>query len=347
MSNFLQTTVRNIAWFNKTHNDGELDMKPPFQRNPVWVDKQKSFLIDTILNGFPIPEIYMQETVTASGKSKYIVVDGQQRIRSVLEFIEGKFSMNGKDSPDYADMRFDDLAKEQKKLLYQYNFIIRTLPEIPDVELREIFQRLNKNVIALNAQELRNATYWGPFISTMNELADKEIWSRLGLFTPNDIRRMLDVEYISELSIGILYGTQNKKDNLDKYYQLYEEEFEELSFVKNSFDSIIGEILKIIPDIVKTRWSKKSDFYTLFLVFSNHIEEVPLSKESRKNACEILINFGNDIDYYIKNIKEDFVEEIPDENVKTYYKGSRRATTDLGSRNSRAKALENMLKKVW
>lgn len=125
MNNFLETTIQNIAWFNQRHLAGELDMKPPFQRNPVWVDKQKSYLIDTILSGFPIPEIYMQETISSKGDSKYIVVDGQQRIRSVLEFIDGKFVMDSKDSPAFADLSFDDLTIEQKKSFFQYKFVIR------------------------------------------------------------------------------------------------------------------------------------------------------------------------------------------------------------------------------
>ena len=57
--NYLNTTNRNIAWFKGAFDRNELDMKPPFQRNPVWVTRQKSFLMDTILNQYPIPEIYM------------------------------------------------------------------------------------------------------------------------------------------------------------------------------------------------------------------------------------------------------------------------------------------------
>ena len=128
MNNFLNTTLKNVLWFKQAHDRRELDMKPPFQRNPVWVTRQKSFLVDSILNGYPIPEIYMQETVTAEGKSKHIVVDGQQRLRAVLEFIENKFSIDGKDSPSWADMSFEELPDSDKKTIYKYNFVIRVLP---------------------------------------------------------------------------------------------------------------------------------------------------------------------------------------------------------------------------
>ena len=278
MENFLNTTLRNIAWFKQVYEHKELDMKPPFQRNPVWVTRQKSFLIDTILNKYPIPEIYMQETADEMGNARYIIIDGQQRIRSVLDFIDGKFSMDEKDSPDFHGTDFDGLSAEQKKAFFQYNFVVRILPDVNDAELRAIFQRLNKNVVALNKQELRQATYSGPFIRLMNSISDKEAFSKIGLFTPNDIRRMLDVEYISELTIALLNGLQNKKDKLEIYYQLYEEDFSEEEHVRDIYDVVLGELLKILPNISNTRWSKKTDFYSLFLVFSNHIKSLPLSK---------------------------------------------------------------------
>lgn len=344
MENFLNTTLRNIAWFKQVYEHKELDMKPPFQRNPVWVTRQKSFLIDTILNKYPIPEIYMQETADEMGNARYIIIDGQQRIRSVLDFIDGKFSMDEKESPDFHGTDFDGLSTEQKKAFFQYNFVVRILPDVNDAEVRAIFQRLNKNVVALNKQELRQATYSGPFIRLMNSISDKEAFSKIGLFTPNDIRRMLDVEYISELTIALLNGLQNKKDKLENYYQLYEEDFSEGEHIRDIYDVVLGELLKILPNISNTRWSKKTDFYSLFLVFSNHMKSLPLSKENRLNAHEILIDFGDSIKRKMTITKEDDAEFT--ENVENYAKGMR-ATTDLSSRKCRNNALEKELEHIW
>lgn len=344
MENFLNTTLRNIAWFKKAYEHKELDMKPPFQRNPVWVTRQKSFLIDTILNKYPIPEIYMQETADELGNVKYIIVDGQQRIRSVLEFIEGKFSMDEKESPDFYGTDFNGLSIEQKKAFFQYNFVVRILPDVNDAELRAIFQRLNKNVVALNKQELRQATYSGPFIRLMNTISDKDAFSKIGLFTPNDVRRMLDVEYISELTIALLNGIQNKKDKLEYYYQLYEEDFSDEEYVKNIYDVVLGELIRILPNISSTRWSKKTDFYSLFLVFANHISILPLSKDNRGKAREVLTSFGDSIKRRMSTDKDgngDFSKNIED-----YAKGMR-ATTDLSSRKYRNFALEEELKCIW
>jgi Protein of unknown function DUF262 len=81
VSDFLDITTRTVAWLKNTLDAGQLTIKPPYQRNPVWVTPQKAALIDTILRGYPIPEIYLQEIVDSNGKEHHYVVDGQQRIR--------------------------------------------------------------------------------------------------------------------------------------------------------------------------------------------------------------------------------------------------------------------------
>lgn len=343
--NYLTTTNRNIAWFKGTFDRGELDMKPPFQRNPVWVTRQKSFLIDTILNGYPIPEIYMQETVDEQGKSKYIIVDGQQRTRAVLEYIEGKFCIDAKESPNLADLYFEDLTSDQKKTFFQYNFVIRVLPDVPEEELRTIFQRLNKNVVSLNKQELRQATYWGSFIKAMNLISNKEYWGKIDIFTPNDIRRMLDVEYISELAIFALHGYQNKKDNLDKYYEHYEEEFDNEKEIIDTFDTVNGELLKILPTIADTRWSKKTDYYTLFGLFARNKQSLPLSKEKRELARVKLVEFANELNSFVKTDKDD--DNISYSNATLEYGRGIRASTDIGSRKAREAGLVLQLSGVF
>lgn len=111
--------------------------------------------------------------------------------------------------------------------MFEYNFVVRLLPDMPDEEVRAIFQRVNKNTTSLNAQELRHATYWGPFIKLMEEISDFEFWSDAGLFSANDRRRMIDIEFISEIAVAVLNGLQNKKKRLEEFYQQYETSFEE------------------------------------------------------------------------------------------------------------------------
>jgi len=346
MSSFIQTTHRDIAWFKEVHEKDELEMRPPFQRNPVWTLRQKSFLIDTILNGFPIPEIYLQDIVDEHGKKKYIVVDGQQRITACLEFITNVFAIDAKDSPAFANLTFDDLTVDQRKRIYSYQFFIRLLPQITEIELREIFRRLNVNTVSLNQQELRQATYWGPFIKTMNALADLEIWRKLDIFSSNDIKRMLDVEFISELTIAVLHGLQNKKQSLDKYYRLYESEFEQQSMVRETFDYILREFTQILPNFADTRWAKKTDFYTLFILFAKKKHLFPLGEKKRKLAREFLIDFGHKIDKFVTIEKGEGDNSHAPEDVRQYALNLR-ASSDLGARKNRENALEKVLAPIF
>lgn len=343
MSRFLQTTNRTVAWFKKANDTHELEMKPPFQRNPVWNHPQKSFLIDSILNGYPVPELYMQEFIDENGNEKHVVIDGQQRIRSCLEFIEGGFDLNEADSPSWANMEFDDLSPADKKKIFSYTFIVRILPEMPDEDIRGIFQRLNKNVVALNPQELRQATYWGPFIKTMQEISDYNYWSTSGIFTPQNVRRMIDVEYISEIAISVLHGHQNKKQTLDKYYLEYEESFEQKDELIEIFQKTLFEIEQIFPDMKNTRWRKKTDFYSLFSYLASKTDYFPLSNDERSLLRQILDDFSIKVDEFVSTSEGE--KKFPDE--VTEYGKSIRASSDLGNRRRRGKALAEITDSVF
>lgn len=342
MSKFLNTTTQTIAWFKKSNESGELEMKPPFQRNPVWTLPQKSYLIDSILNGFPVPEIYMQEYIDETGKERHVVIDGQQRLRACLEFLEGRFEISSDESPSWGGMKFDELSPDEKRRVFGYKFIVRQLPEMSDEDIRGIFQRLNKNVVALNAQELRQATYWGPFLRTMQEVANYGYWSTTGIFTPLNTRRMLDIEYVSELAVAILHGHQNKKETLDQYYATYEEEFDQKEELVEKFRRVIYELEQLLPDIKNTRWRKKSDFYSLFLLLSEKAASLPLSTDQRAAARISLDSFAAKVNKAVSGQDEDTLTDS-----ERSYVRSIRASSDIGNRKRRHESLELLLAPVF
>jgi hypothetical protein len=229
------SSVQTIAWFRDRYREGNLKIKPPFQRKPVWVARQKCYLIESILRGLPVPEIYIQQTTTPEGQTTYAVVDGQQRVRTVLQFVGSeqdpeeadynKFTLDKLDpSSDWANADFAGLTVDQKRTFYGYKFVVRYLNTDSDDEVRDMFRRLNKFLTPLKPQELRNATYSGPFVALVLQLADNEYWAENRIVTPAAIRRMNDVEYVSELMIGVLHGPQGGSAAIvDSYYQQYED----------------------------------------------------------------------------------------------------------------------------
>ena len=340
MQDYLNWTRHPVAWFKQAHDHDEMVIRPPFQRNPVWREPQKAYLIDSILRGFPIPEVYLQEVIDPDGKATITVVDGQQRIRACLEFIEGEFTLDAEKSPEWGDVTFDELAEDIKKRIYNYAFVVRLMPDVPEESLRKIFARLNQNVVALNKQELRHATYWGEFITTMEEISTWDFWGWTGVFTANDVRRMLDVEFISELAIAQLHGPQNKKRSLDKFYALYEEQgFEDKAVVLKTFQRVTAELEGLLPALRATRWRKKSDLYTLFLVFAQLEEQLPFSKNAREDFSALLKDFSTRVDLFQRGQPE--AEQM----IRDYADDVGRAASDLSNRKSRQSKLVEWLGK--
>lgn len=338
--NFLETTHHSVAWFRKRNDANELVLRAPFQRQGVWTDKQKSFLIDTILQGFPIPELYVQEIVEDDGSETFVVVDGQQRLRACFEFLDGQLTLDPVDSPKFAGLCFGDLTKEQRQRLYSYNFVVRKLPQMTDKEIRGIFSRINKNTVQLNSQELRHATYWGPFIKSAELLATLPSWSSLGVFTPNDVRRMLNVEFTSELMIAFLYGHQNKKANLEKSYKAFENNFERRAELERVFRKVLLEINRIWENLEISRWRKKSDFYTLFLVLAKHHEHLPLSDGDSVRLAKRLKEFGVEVDKFTSD--RDRPEKYS-KDVRDYLNVVEKSASDFANRKLRFEIIQRIL----
>ncbi len=334
---FLETTTQTVSWFSGRLRDDELMLRPVFQRNPVWTAPQKSYLIDSMLRGYPVPELYLQLQTDDQGRDVHVVVDGQQRIRACLEFLEGVFAL-GDEAGDWSGSYFHELPGPMQKAIRQYKFAVRVLPEMDEQLIREIFGRLNRNNMALNKQELRNATYWGRFIVTMKDLADDGFWLESGLFTANELRRMLDVEYVSELAVAVLYGPQNKKATLDQYYEDFEEEFPAEAAIRERFQRVLPELRHLVDWGEVTRWSKKSDFYTLFLYVASKDAELPFSSDRRQALRIALADFSGHVDAFLL---ED-LEEVA-VTVKDYARAVQRAASDLQSRRTRQAALQAYL----
>ena len=341
---FLEATMHTVSWFWNRLRDQTLNMKPPYQRNPVWQISQKAYLIDTILRGYPVPELYLQTITSATGDEQHIVVDGQQRVRACLEFLNNEFTL-GDSSEEYSELTFEELDDTAKKRIFAYKFVIRTLPDLADAELREIFGRLNRNNVALNRQELRNATYWGEFITSMTKLSQMPFWIKAGIFTSNDFRRMLDIEYISELVAAFLFGLQNKKAKLDEYYADFEEEFPDKDRVETAFDTILRELQGIYSWPTPLRWSRKVDFYTLFLVLGERVSEMPFDRAQRDELFTQLTEFSESVDSILSTGEEHQEVGRYTKAVVAYSRGVRNSS-DLNSRRMRSTALSSFLRGV-
>lgn len=134
---------------------GKLDIRPPYQREFIYNDKEQQAVITTVLNSYPLNVMYWVKR-SDDAECPYEVMDGQQRTLSLCEYVAGKFSYDFKNF-------FNQPADVQKKIL-DYPLTIYLCEGEPSEKL-EWFKTINIAGKALNEQEINNAIYAGPFVS--------------------------------------------------------------------------------------------------------------------------------------------------------------------------------------
>jgi hypothetical protein len=334
-------TNRKISWFRREDSLETLDLSPGFQRRPIWTDEQASYLIDTVLSGLPFPEIYVRSISAPSGDTRHEVVDGQQRIRSILRFGSNDLDLSGDDvSPKWVGKSFEDLSDSQKTTFWDYEIVVRDVGSASDLEVRDLFRRLNLNSMTLNEQELRHATYKGHFIKLMESLADDEWWTDMRLVNPRQVRRMEDVEYISELFLGLIAGPQDKKKTLDDYYQDYEANMPEASAWTARFKKTRDVLAFVLPEQDIRAWSGKSDFYSLFLAFGMFSDRDFRLDRKREAVRHDLMEFRKKVD---QAKRKDNTRRFA-QDVHEYADAVTRAATDVGRRELRIQVLFKIVK---
>ena len=335
-----------VAWFSQHVNDDSLVIRPPFQRKPVWTDKQKSHLIESILLQLPIPEIYMTSEVEADGTTTHLVVDGQQRITSILEFLGiggfESFELKGLSVDSrWEGTAFNALSDEDKRKFYSYPLSVRLLSDASYSDIKSLFVRFNKYLTPLNSQELRHATYGGPFTQLAEELADDTYWAENRIVDPKSIRRMKDVEFTSDLIIGVMHGPQSgNARTLDEYYGRYEmeESFPHPVTTRRKFMRTLDAIQSIYPNIKDTRWRNRSDFYSLFVALANRQESIR-TDNAIGSLRDSLNEFASAIQFALDRERPDRPLDGP-EHVVAYIGAIRRGSSDRARRVARQRALD-------
>lgn len=301
-----------------------------------------------------MPIIFLREQTNLSSLEPVReVIDGQQRLRTLLAYIEPEtlrdfdpkrdsFVVKRTHNRELASKRFSQLPSETRRQILNYEFSVHVLPsETDDREVLQIFARMNATGIKLNDQELRNAGYFGVFKSLMYDLAYEQLprWRGWKVFSENDIARMIEVEETSDLAVVILSGVHGKtQELLNRVYRTYEESFPEAEEVERRFRHVMDTIDATLGDrMPNLAFSKKAMFHTLF-TFYYHVLfglESDLDRRSAnpfpQKAVSAAIRVSNDISE--GRVADDL------------YKVLRGGTADAGSRRTRfsymMQALEN------
>lgn len=149
--------ILSLKYIYELYQDGILKLDPDFQRQYVWNSrKRKSRLIESLMLRIPIPAFYFFEKKDGS----FLVIDGQQRLRTIFDFLDGNFSLYGMEylGEEYDKKKFDDLDPKYQQRIRRTQLAINTLDErSPQKVVYDIFRRINSGGMPLNPQEMRNA----------------------------------------------------------------------------------------------------------------------------------------------------------------------------------------------
>jgi len=321
-----------LSWFTDQHRIGNLDLEPPYQRKSIWNNDYKVYFIDTILRNFPCPTIFLAVELSPTGLTKYHVVDGKQRLLTVFEFVNDEFTTIAKYSdPDYSDKYFSQLSDEVKRRFWGYKFTIEYLKTENRTDLNESFDRLNRNVARLNAQELRHARHAGAFITYVTQLSDDPFWKDMGISTTSRIRRMLDIEYVSEIFLVVMHGIKDGRVHLDEYFAVYDDEIPDLEENRRKYEVCKNLIANL--NLYRTRYSNLADLYSLWSVMSKLYDD---------NGGSLEINIERTRENFLQ-FAEKIRVDLEDEQAQIYAWAVRQASNSIKSRQRREDALKVLI----
>lgn len=343
----------DITWFLDLNSRGLLDLKPPYQRHSVWTLKERRYFLDTIFNGYPCPPLFLYKSLTDDGVATYHVVDGKQRLETVINFANNKISLSD-DMQDegLAGKKWKGIGTEQRKKFWNYQIAVEMLDSVDNAVVKEIFDRYNRTSRNLERQELRHAKYDGWFVKFAEEEAKKSEWKRLGIVTTANARRMRDVQFISELMIVILKSDISGFDQneLDEYYANYETplefdpEFQEDEFIQR-FENVKSWIIDledksgVVSELAKTY----THFYSLWSSVALNNGHTKLADDIIQIYRPFMVNVAklsktDDLD---KLLAEDEANALKQPYI--YYQSARGANTELPQRKQRHETISSLL----
>jgi hypothetical protein len=291
MSNFIQTST-SITDIVEKFKRGNLIIDPSYQRRSIWSEKDKVALIETILLDLVIPELFFWQAKINSktGKSITHIVDGQQRIKAIVQFTEDEYELKEKflrekqPNPNWVNRKFSSLSEEDKKQIWNYKLAVIDIDsKVRHEKIINMFRRLNLTDYNLNDQEKRN-TNFGEFAVLAKELADNQFWRKEkqdSLFTAKEVQRMKDIEFCAIIIILWRNGIgETPQKVLNSAYEDFATKYKDAENDKKALLKAMNIVNKLINKETIEFVQRKSQLYTLFsLVFYTFRENKEFSEQ--------------------------------------------------------------------
>ncbi len=330
-----------IADFLDWHGDKRLRLNPDFQRGSVWTPAARIYLIDTILRQLPIPKIYMRTTIDVeTKKSVREVVDGQQRLRAIIDFASDKITLT-KRAGEYVGKKYSTLSEEDREQFLSYPIAVGQLVNATDDDVLEVFSRLNSYSVSLNRPEKRHAKFHGEFKWSVTERARKwaVLWEEYRIVGVRDRVRKLDDSLMSEMYGVILEGVRDGgQAKIDKLYKRHDSSFNAEGEVPSVIDEGVQFFVdNLAADLKDTRIISAPHFLMLFAALTHALRGIPTGEmdddfPERQQATLSNIDIVRDNLLKLASIMD--AEEEPTD-FEEFWRASRSSTQRIASRRIR------------
>ncbi|MDE0423572.1 MAG: DUF262 domain-containing protein [Candidatus Poribacteria bacterium] len=312
--------------------------RPEFQRRLVWSNKHKSAFIQTVLDGYPFPEIYIAagEVDPVTGEGKEMLVDGQQRLTTLKQYFEA--------SPDLRLSKevisYSKLPEGKQVDFLEYQVVVRDLGKIDISKIKEVFQRINSTNYALNAMEIHNARFDGEIKRFAEKLAEDPFFQKHRVFYSNEVRRMGDVRFALSIVVTVMSTYFNRDNELENYLQEYNDTFEEKCRLEIGFQRVF-KFIEACGFLQNSRVWRKADLFTLLVEIYRALvkENKPLQPakvgEQLRQFYELVERLGQ------RGLDSEVEKE--DKRIAEYLTTTRQATNDRMTRINRGKILQDVI----
>ena len=296
-------TQFTVADYCKAMARNEIIVNKDYQRSDkVWPPAARSYLIETILKGFPVPKLYLyQITDVKSRETHKEIVDGQQRSAAILDFYNDKFKVTKlAENEDIRNRRYSELDGDDQQAFLDYAIDVDLFVSATTAEVIEVFRRMNSYTVPLNPEEQRHACYQGKFKWFINDVADKleGVFLQTGTFKEKQLVRMADNKLLTELCDSFRNGIRTTtKEILDALYKRYDSVFPEQEDYYNRLTTAFN-FIRNMEAIHETPLMKPYMVYSLVQAVTHTLKPLrKLSKYSKSPKVRYL-----DLDSVLPNL---------------------------------------------
>lgn len=344
---------RTVTDIVNLYEDGLLNLEPGFQRQSVWAERDRAKLMDSILRNFPLPMVFFYRG-QENGHIYYDVIDGKQRIESILMFMgvmRGRYKVKtqlpGQEEVDEVD--WTRLCKKQLQHLVT-GYRIPVIEVDGDIgEIIEVFVRINSTGKALTPQEKRHAKYYNSnFLREADRLARRYQSTRVKakVLSQGQIARMKHVELMCELMLSAHQGDViNRKAALDRVMGASTFTAAQIRKASAQVTTALNRIGKMFPKLHTTRLRQLTDFYTLVVLFIKFGTEGLILTDRRRNllAWDLLETLSVNVDKVRENQRKAVGSKPEQEIYRDYLLTVSQMSDDLNQRRKREGHLRNIL----